>query len=64
MARQAVKADVRSSRPRRVLADTLARTRDLEGAFNEYAEALRLDPTATDLAPVLATLGLATGRNR
>ncbi len=64
VARDAVAADLTSGDARVVLADALAASGDRAGAFAEYGEALRLEPSLTHLAPRLAQLALATGNTR
>ena len=63
-ARAAVEADRMSAEARVVLAEALMAARDQSGAFAEYTEALRLAPWLTGLVPIVAELGLATGRTQ
>ncbi len=63
-AREAVAADRTSAEARVVLAEALTAAGDQAGAFAEYVEALRLAPALTHLVPIVAKLGLATGRHQ
>lgn len=62
--RLAVSADALRYDGHLALARALEATQDLDGAFREYAEALKQDPQALALAVKLAQLGLATDRPR
>lgn len=62
--RAAVSADALRYDGHLALARALEASQDLDGAFREYAEALKQDPQALALAVKLAQLGLVTDRPR
>jgi tetratricopeptide (TPR) repeat protein len=61
---RAVKADPADGEARLELARALEALGDMDLAYKEYGEALRLRPTAVDLPRVLARLALRTGHDR
>lgn len=63
-AREAVAADLAFAEARVALGAALLADGDTTGAFAEYTEARRLDPSRRELIPLLARLALDTSRNR
>jgi tetratricopeptide (TPR) repeat protein len=64
VARAAVASDAKSSDSQLVLGRALLANGDVEGGFIAFAEALRLAPGSATLPATLASLALATGRDR
>jgi tetratricopeptide (TPR) repeat protein len=64
IARAAVASDSKSSDAHAAVGQAASAMGDVETAFNEFAEALRLAPAAAAFPATLARLALATGRDR
>jgi tetratricopeptide (TPR) repeat protein len=60
----AAAGNANSAEARAMLGEALAATGDLEGAFDEYTQALRLDPEAAGPALDVTRVALALGRNK